>query len=68
VGSDYWAHLNSKNPHKTEGANFLYCDGSVKWWSAFLKSGYYDIPEEASRNSIGRGETNKYTLRFPDWN
>ena len=67
VGSDYWAHLNSKNPHKTEGANFLYCDGSVKWWSAFLKSGNYDIPEEASRNSLGRGSTNKYSLRFPDW-
>ncbi|MFN4227733.1 MAG: DUF1559 domain-containing protein [Candidatus Ratteibacteria bacterium] len=67
VGSDHFAHLQGYNPHKFEGANFLYVDGSVKWWSSVKIGNNYDIPPEASPNSLGRGNPNRYSLRFPDW-
>ena len=61
------------NPHKKAGANFLYCDGSVKWWApinVLTSSGMrIYIPTEASINSAGRlGDPDRYCLRFPDWN
>jgi len=68
VWNDYYAHLKAYNPHKFEGANFLYVDGSVRWWSSIKRGSEYDIPVEAAPNSIGRGNPNRYSLRFPDWN
>jgi len=69
VGDDYWSHLSQKNPHKTEGANFLYADGHVMWWSSFKDQwGSYDIPTEAAPNSQGRGNPDRFSLRYPDWN
>lgn len=72
VGSDSYAFLKQFNPHKFEGANFLYVDGSVRWWSSIKIGSDYYLPIEAAPNSFSlsqnHGRYNKYPLRFPDWN
>lgn len=72
VGSDLFALLKNFNPHKFEGANFLYVDGSVRWWSSARIGSDFYIPIEAAPNSYStsqnHGRYNKYPLRFPDWN
>jgi len=53
-------------PHKGEGANFLFVDGSVRWMPSFYYSGAWRIPFPGVGYSNTYWQNTRFPLRAPD--